>query len=63
MSGIDVTTFTAHSTRNSSSSAAADSGITTANILKTTDWITESVFKIFYYHSSHDPVCVIPHEQ
>jgi len=37
MSGIDVTTFTAHSTRGASSSAAADSGITAGDILKTAD--------------------------
>jgi len=38
MSGIDVTLFTAHSTRGASSSAAADSGITTTDILKAADW-------------------------
>ena len=32
MSGIDVTTFTAHATRGVSSSAAADSGITTGDM-------------------------------
>ena len=55
MSGIDVTKFTAHSTRGASSSAAADSGITTGDILKTADWSTESVFRKFYYRSSRDP--------
>lgn len=55
MSGIDVSVFTAHSTRGASSSAAADSGITTGDILKTADWSTESVFRKFYYRSSRDP--------
>jgi len=53
MPGIDVTTFTAHSTRGASSSAAADSWITTGDILKTADWNTESVFRKF---SSRDPL-------
>ena len=50
MSGIDVTLFTAHSTRGASSSAAAVSGITTTDILKAADWSTESVFRKFYCH-------------
>ena len=55
MSGIDITLFTAHYTRGASSSAAADSGITTTDILKAADWSTESVFRKFYYDPSHDP--------
>ena len=55
MSGIDVTLFTAHSTRGASSSAAADSGVTTTDILKAADWSTESVFRKFYYRPSRDP--------
>ena len=43
MVGIDMTVFTAHSTGRASSSAAADSGITTGDILKTADWSTKSV--------------------
>ena len=54
MAGIDVTVFTAHSTRGASSSAAADSGITTGDILKTADWSTDSVFRKFYYRSNRD---------
>jgi len=46
---------TYNSTRGASSSAASDSGITTGDILKTADWSTESVFRKFYYRSSHDP--------
>jgi len=37
MAEIDVSIFTAHSTRGASSSAASDSGITTGDILKTAD--------------------------
>jgi len=55
MSGIDVTTFPAHSTRGASSSAAADYGITIGDILKAADWSTESVFRKFYNRSSHNP--------
>ena len=55
MAGIDVTVFTAHSTRGALSSAAADSGIITGDILKTADWSKESVFRKFYYRSSCDP--------
>ena len=54
MSGIDISTFTAHSTRGTSTSATADSGITTSNILKAADWSTESVFRKFYYQPTHD---------
>ena len=54
MSGIDISTFTAYSTRGASSSVAADSGITTSNILKPADWSTESVFRKFYYCPTHE---------
>ena len=47
MSGIDVNTFTAHSTRGASTLAVANSGITTNDILKVADWSTESVFRKF----------------
>ena len=43
MSSIDVTLFMVHSSRGASSSAAADSGITTTDILKAGDWSTECV--------------------
>jgi len=55
LSGIDVNIFTAHSTRSASVSAATDSGGTTSDILKATDWSTESVFRKFYYRSTRDP--------
>ena len=56
MSGIDVSIFTAHSTRSASTSAAADSGITTSDILKAANWSAESVFRKFYYRPTHDPL-------
>ena len=40
MSGIDISTFTAHSTRDAPTLAVADSGITTSDILKVADWGT-----------------------
>ena len=49
MAGVDINIFMAHSTRSASSSAAADSGITSSDILKAVDWSTESVFRKFYY--------------
>ena len=55
LSGVDVSVFTAHSTRSASASAAADSGVTTSDILKAADWSTESVFRRFYYRPTHDP--------
>ena len=56
MAGIDISIFTAHSTRSASASAAADSGITSSDILKAADWSTESVFRKFYYRPTHDPL-------
>ena len=56
LSGVDVNMFTAHSTRSASVTAAADSGVTTNDILKAADWSTESVFRKFYYHPTHDPL-------
>ena len=54
LSGVDVSMFTAHSTRSASVTAAADSGVTTNDILKAADWSTESVFRKFYYRPTHD---------
>ena len=56
LSGFDTKIFTAHSTRNASSSAAADSGVTTNDILKAADWSSESVFRKFYYQPTHNPL-------
>ena len=54
-SGVDVSMFTAYSTRSASASAAADSEVITSDILKAADWNTESVFRRFYYRPIHDP--------
>ena len=39
--GIDTTIFKPHSVRGASTSAAANSGITTEDILKAADWSTD----------------------
>ena len=56
LSGFDTKIFTAHSTRSASSSAAADSGVTTNDILKAADWSSEFVFRKFYYRPTHNPL-------
>ena len=43
--GIDTSVFNAHSVQGASSSAAANLGITTNEILKAADWSSESVFQ------------------
>ena len=53
--GIDTSVFTAHSVRGTSSSVAANLGITTNDILKAADWSSESVFERFYYKPTEDP--------
>ena len=52
--GIDTTIFKAHSVRGASTSAAANSGITTEDILKAADWSTDSSFQRFYYKPVYD---------
>ena len=47
--GIDTTIFKAHSVRGASTSAAANAGVTTQDILNAADWSSESVFQKFYY--------------
>lgn len=47
-SGINMSMFTAHSTRAASSSAALASNIPLATILKTAGWEQESTFRKFY---------------
>ena len=56
MSGIDTSIFMAHSTKEASSLAAENSGITINDILKAADWSTELVFRKFYYWPTHDPL-------
>ena len=45
--GVDTSVFNAHSVRGASSTAAANLGITTNDILKAVDWSSESVFQGF----------------
>ena len=53
--GIDTSIFNAHSVRGASSSAAANLGIITNDILKAADWSSESVFQRFYYKPTENP--------
>ena len=53
--GVDTSIFAAHSTRGASSSAAANVGVTTNEILKAVNWNSESVFQGFYYRPSDNP--------
>ena len=50
--GVDTSVFKAHSVRGASTSAAANVGVTTQDILNAADWRTESVFKRFYHRST-----------
>ena len=47
-SGIDTTTFSAHSTRGAASSKAARSGVAVSTILSSACWASESIFIKFY---------------
>ena len=49
MSGIDISIFTAHSTRMASTSKAAAMGVGLQTILKTTGWHGAQNFKKFYH--------------
>ncbi|GFO39548.1 reverse transcriptase/ribonuclease h/methyltransferase [Plakobranchus ocellatus] len=48
LSGIDLTLFTAHSTRAASTSAAARAGLPLASILNSAGWSSECTFARFY---------------
>ena len=48
-SGIDISTFKAHSTRGAATSAAKAAGVSGNDILKTASWTSESTFNKFYY--------------
>ena len=52
--GIDTSIFKAHSTRSAATTAAANKGVTTSDILNAADWSSESVFQKFYYRPSRD---------
>ena len=56
LSGIDSSIFGAHSTRSTSTSAAARGGVTLEDILKAANWSSESVFQKFY-HKEVDKTC------
>ena len=43
--GIDTNIFKAHSTRGVATTAAANAGITTEDILKAANWSSDTVFK------------------
>ena len=47
--GIDTSVFKAHSVRGASSTAASVKGVLIEDILRTTDWSTDSTFRRFYY--------------
>ena len=46
--GIDVSIFKAHSTRAAATSAAAQAGVGTKDILRAANWTQESTFQRFY---------------
>ena len=52
--GFNTGIFKAHSIRGASSSKAAVSGLTTADILQAADWSSESTFQKFYQQESMD---------
>ena len=51
---IDVSIFAGHSAKRAATSAAAGSGVTMNDIMQAADWSSQSVFRNFYYRSSHD---------
>ena len=53
--GINTSVFNAHSVHGASSTAAANLGITTNDILKAADWSSESIFQRFYYKPTENP--------
>ena len=52
--GIDTSVFKAHSVRSASTSAAANQGVTTEDILRAADWSSDSSFQRFYYKPVRD---------
>lgn len=48
MVGVDVSLYSAHSTRGSATSKAVGAKVTIQNILKTADWASVSTFNTFY---------------
>ena len=52
--GIDTKIFKVHSVRSASVSTVANAGVTTADILKATDWSSQLVFQKFDYKPQQD---------
>ena len=53
--GVDTTTFKAHSIRAASATKAAIAGVTVEDILQAADWSRKGVFQRFYYRPKHSP--------
>ena len=51
--GIDTQTFSAHSTRGASTSKAKAMGVSSADILRSANWSSESTFCRFYHRPTH----------
>ena len=47
--GVDVSTYTSHSTRGASTSKAASLGVPIDTIVKQGNWSNKSIFEKFYY--------------
>ena len=58
--GMDTSVFKAHS---AATTAAANAGITTEDILKVADWSSDTVFKRFYYKPTKDARLYLPHKR
>ena len=52
--GIDTGTFSAHSVRGASATAAMDEGVTLTDILHVADWSSDTTFWRFYYRPMMD---------
>ena len=53
-SGVDVSRFSAHSTRGTSTSTAAAAGFSTPEIMERAGWSNQSTFERFYHRPSQD---------
>jgi len=53
MAGIDITVFTAHSTRSASTSKANNMGLAIKDICKAAGWRTDSCFRKHYNLYTH----------
>ena len=55
-SDVDVSQYTAHSTRGTATTTAAKAGISTQEIMERAGWSNQSTFEKFYHRPSQD-VC------